>query len=76
MVDVQASNEKLIERCKRILQQAVGVERSRAEALLELTHYDVKLAILIEKTGLELESATQLLQTAEGYLQQAIDLAD
>lgn len=74
MVDVQASNEKLIERCKRIVQSAVGVDQSRAETLLELTNYDVKLAILVEKTGLELESAQALLQTAEGYLQRAIDL--
>lgn len=73
MVDVQASNEKLVERCKRIVCEATGVDRPRAEELLNLTRYDVKLAILIQKTGLAPEAATQLLQQAEGYLQQAID---
>lgn len=73
MVDVQASNQKLIERCKRIVSEATGVDRTRAEVLLELTHYDVKLAILVEKTGLPLDQATQLLQETEGYLQRAIE---
>jgi N-acetylmuramic acid 6-phosphate etherase len=73
MVDVQASNEKLVERCKRIVCEATGVDRSRAEELLDLTRYDVKLAILIQKTGLIPEAAAQLLQQTEGYLQQAID---
>lgn len=75
MVDVQASNEKLIERCKRIVCEATGVERGRAEQLLELTDYDVKLAILIERTGLDLSRAASLLHEAEGYLQRAIDRA-
>lgn len=75
MVDVQASNEKLIERAKRIVCEATGVSRSQAEALLNETNYDVKLAILIAKTGLGCRQACQLLQDAEGYLQRAIDQA-
>jgi N-acetylmuramic acid 6-phosphate etherase len=75
MVDVQASNHKLIERCKQILCEATGLPRSEAEALLDATGYDVKLAILLAKTGLPLAQATQLLQQAEGYLQRAIDQA-
>jgi N-acetylmuramic acid 6-phosphate etherase len=75
MVDVQASNEKLIERCKQIVCEATGLERSRAEQLLDLTSYDVKLAILIAKTGLDLTQAADLLSEANGYLQRAIDQA-
>lgn len=73
MVDVQATNQKLVERCKRIVCEATGVERTRAIELLEVTNYDVKLAILLERTGLPVEQAAQLLQEAEGYLQKAID---
>lgn len=73
MVDVQASNQKLVERCKRIVCEATGVNRTRAIELLEATDYDVKLAILLEKTGLPIEQASQWLQEAEGYLQKAID---
>jgi N-acetylmuramic acid 6-phosphate etherase len=72
MVDVQASNAKLVERCKRIVCEATGVSRQQAEALLSLTDWDVKLAILIQKTELPLEQAAQLLQETAGYLQQAI----
>jgi N-acetylmuramic acid 6-phosphate etherase len=75
MVDVQATNQKLVERAKRIVSEATGVDRSRAEALLQLTHYDVKLAILIERTNLPLEQAQMILQQADGYLQTAIDTA-
>ena len=75
MVDVKASNQKLIERCKQIVGAATGLARPQAEALLEATGYDVKLAILLAKTGLPLAESTQLLQQAEGYLQLAIDQA-
>lgn len=73
MVDVQASNAKLVERCKRIVCEATGVDRHRAEQLLNLTDYDVKLAILIDRTGLSLDCAQALLEEAAGYLQKAID---
>ena len=73
MVDVQASNEKLVERAKRIVSEAAAIDRSQAEELLKRTNYDVKLAILIAKTGLDQEQAFQVLQAAEGYLQKAID---
>lgn len=73
MVDVQASNLKLIERAKRIVCEATGIPRSQAEALLEKTNYDVKLTILIAKTGLNSEQAAQYLKEAEGHLQRAID---
>jgi len=73
MVDVRASNEKLIERAKRIVCAATELDRSQAESLLEQTNYDVKLAILIAKTGLDQAQAFQILQEAEGYLQKAIE---
>lgn len=76
MVDVQASNAKLVERCKRIICEATGVDRQRAEQLLDLTDYDVKLAILIERTGLSIDRATDLLKEASGYLQKAIDCSN
>lgn len=75
MVDVRASNHKLVERCKQILSAATGLSRPEAKALLEATDYDVKLAILLQKTGLPLTEAKLLLLQAEGYLQQAIDQA-
>jgi N-acetylmuramic acid 6-phosphate etherase len=76
MVDVQATNQKLVERAKRIVSEAAGVDRLRAEELLQLTNYDVKLAILIERTNLPLEQAQIILQETDGYLQNAIDAAN
>lgn len=73
MVDVQASNQKLIERAKRIICEATGVSRSQAEILLKETNNNVKLAILVAQTKLNQEQAMQRLQDAEGHLQSAID---
>lgn len=73
MVDVQASNQKLMERARRIVCEAAEIDRSQAEALLEHTNYDVKLSILIAKTGLNYEQASKRLKDAAGYLQKAID---
>jgi N-acetylmuramic acid 6-phosphate etherase len=47
MVDVGATNLKLIERCKKIVIEATGVSRELAEKYLEETNYDVKLTIFL-----------------------------
>lgn len=73
MVDVQASNQKLIERAKRIVCEATDVSRSQAETLLKETKCNVKLAILMAQIELDRERAMQHLQNAEGDLQKAID---
>lgn len=62
MVDVKATNEKLVERCKRIVCQATGSDLTAATAALEQCEYHAKTAIVMLKAGLTAEAATQKLQ--------------
>jgi len=73
MVDVKASNEKLIARAKRIVMLATSCEQDKVEKVLKETNYDVKLSIMMIKTGLVKEKAQKLLLDNEGYIQKAID---
>ncbi|MCK8817859.1 N-acetylmuramic acid 6-phosphate etherase [Natroniella sulfidigena] len=75
MVDVQTSNQKLVERAKKIVMQATGSERKIATEYLEKTDYNVKLAILMIKTGLKLEEAKRVLAENAGHLSKAIKAA-
>ena len=73
MVDLHASNEKLLARAVRIVMQATDCQPQDAERVLELTGNDVKLAILVQLTGLEVGAARNALQSAGGFLRHAIE---
>ncbi|TWF58250.1 N-acetylmuramic acid 6-phosphate etherase [Neorhizobium alkalisoli] len=72
MVDLSATNRKLEARAARIVMQATGCEADEARRVLDLTGNDVKLAILIELTGMEVETARNALHDAGGFLRAAI----
>lgn len=72
MVDVKASNVKLKERARRILEEAAGVSHSESEAALEQTNYDVKLAIFMRLSGLALPAAKEMLDKHQGYIAKAL----
>ncbi|MBS4535263.1 N-acetylmuramic acid 6-phosphate etherase [Clostridium sp. D2Q-14] len=72
MVDVQAKNLKLIERCKKIVMKVTEVDEDIATKYLEKTDYNVKLAIFIIKSGLELEKAKEVLNENDGHLSRAL----
>lgn len=73
MVDMHASNEKLLARAVRIVMQATECSPAEAERVLEMTDNDVKLAILVQLTGLEVAQARGALASAGGFLRQAIE---
>ena len=73
MVDVTVSNGKLYARAVRIVMDAAGVSAEDAAALLDRTRNDVKLAILIAMTGMELEEGRALIQRSRGFLREAIN---
>ncbi len=75
MVDVKTSNEKLVERAKKIVIEATGVTYERATELLSATGDNVKLAILVELSGLDVTEARTLLDGAKGRLRVALDKA-
>ena len=73
MVDLNASNEKLLARAVRIVMQATDCTPAEAERVLGLTQNDVKLAILMQLTGLDVTAARAALQASGGFLRQAIE---
>ncbi len=75
MVDVKASNEKLIARAKRITMLATGETEEAVEKVLSETNQNVKLSILMLMTGLDKEKAEKLLEDNKGYVQKAIEAA-
>ncbi|HHF2956669.1 TPA: N-acetylmuramic acid 6-phosphate etherase [Vibrio diabolicus] len=72
MVDVKATNAKLVARAARIVMQATDCTNQEAKTALKETDYDAKLAILMILTGLDKESATEQLKAKQGYLRKVV----
>ena len=72
MVDLQATCEKLEDRGERILMTVLDVDRSRASELLESAGGRVKLALVMERRGVGVDEAGQLLEEAGGVLARVI----
>lgn len=73
MVDVRATNEKLVERAKKIVCEATGVEKEQAEEVLKETEFDVKLAIFMILSGLNINEAKEKLSQNKGYIAKAME---
>ena len=73
MVDVKATNKKLGARAARIVMQATECDKQQAVNTLERTDYDVKLAILMLLTGMDVDSARSQLNHQEGFLRRAVE---
>ena len=73
MVNVQPTNQKLIERARRIIREVTGVSEARAAELLEQSGRSVRTAIMMEKKGLTREAAIQRLAECGGRLRAALD---
>ncbi|WFC28712.1 N-acetylmuramic acid 6-phosphate etherase [Proteus mirabilis] len=72
MVDVEATNAKLIERQIRIVMQATECERATAEHALSQCQRHCKTAILMILAGVDAQQATQLLAQNKGFIRQAL----
>ncbi|MDN5312245.1 MAG: N-acetylmuramic acid 6-phosphate etherase [Thermoanaerobacteraceae bacterium] len=73
MVDVRATNEKLVQRARRIVKQATGAGEDIIDKVLEETEFNVKLAIVMILTGLRKDEAEKLLEKNQGHIRKAID---
>ncbi len=71
MVNVQPTNEKLIDRAERIIAEATGVDRPTAAKLLTEAG-SVKVAIAMQKLGLDRATAEAKLNAASGSLARAL----
>ncbi|TPN01937.1 MULTISPECIES: N-acetylmuramic acid 6-phosphate etherase [unclassified Mesorhizobium] len=72
MVDLNPSNKKLVARATRMVMQTTGCTAQRAKQALHQTGNDVKLAILVTITGMDVEAARAALAKAGGFLRRAI----
>ncbi|UYI47604.1 N-acetylmuramic acid 6-phosphate etherase [Vibrio natriegens] len=73
MVDVKATNDKLVARAARIVMQATDCSKDQATTVLKQTDYEVKLAILMILTDLDIDSARQQLAHQDGFLRKAVE---
>ena len=68
MVDVKPTNEKLIERSKRIIMQATEVDYQTAEKYFNEADKNVKLAIVMILTNSDKATAEEKLVEANGFV--------
>src|SRR4051812_28464026 len=64
MVDVQMGSEKLRDRARRIITIVTGLDADEAEELLKRAKWNVKAAIIMQKTSLTLPKALARLRRA------------
>src|SRR5688572_19853272 len=62
MVDVKSNSEKLRDRARRIIATVTGLEYEAADALLQRAQWNVKAAILMQKTGVTRAAALSRLR--------------
>lgn len=72
MVDVRTGSEKLKDRARRIVVTVTGITYDEADALLKRAKWNVKAAIVMQKTGLTLPKALQRLRKADDQIRDAI----
>ncbi len=72
MVDVQVGSEKLRDRARRIITIVTGLEYEDADKLLRHAHWNVKAAIVMQKTGLSYPKAVSRLRKAHDFVRDAI----
>jgi N-acetylmuramic acid 6-phosphate etherase len=72
MVDVQTGSEKLRDRARRILNIVAGLDADDAEKLLKRAHWNVKAAIVMQKTGLSYSRALARLRRSNDRIREAI----
>lgn len=74
MVDLNASNNKLIVRARNIVMEITKVSYERAEEILSITNWEVKPAIVMIEAGISLEEAKRYIEEADGSVRKAIRL--
>jgi len=72
MVNVALTNRKLRGRGLRILEQATGASVSQATRALRQAGYDLRIALIMLKTGVNASAARRRLLVAKGNLRQVL----
>jgi N-acetylmuramic acid 6-phosphate etherase len=72
MVDVQATNAKLVARAKRIVRQVTGASSEEAKKALDEAGGSAKVAILMLTRKCGANAARELLESSNGFLRKAL----
>lgn len=72
MVDVRATNAKLEDRARRLVQHATGTDASAAQSALEQAQGSVKTAIVMLQRHLSAAEAEELLEQHAGHARHAL----
>lgn len=73
MVDLRATNSKLVARSRRIVHEATGISEAEAERLLADCGGEVKTAIVMHVRRVSADQSRQLLQRSGGQLRGALE---
>lgn len=73
MVDVMATNIKLVERCRQIVMAATGCDWKTADAALNRTDNHCKEAIVMILLGVDVNEAKEKLAGAKGWVRKAVE---
>jgi len=74
MIDLQLTNQKLVERSKRIVMMATGVDYPTAAKVLEQAGGHVKTALVMIQARVSVDEARARIARAGGFVRAAIDL--
>lgn len=72
MVDLRATNAKLVRRAVALTERAAGVDAARATAALAACDYSVKVAIVMLRRGVDADAARARLTAHEGSVREAL----
>jgi N-acetylmuramic acid 6-phosphate etherase len=72
MVDVKTGSEKLKDRARRIVNVVTGLSYEEDETVLKRAKWNVKAAIVMQKTGLTLPQAIKRLRSNDNSVREAI----
>lgn len=72
MVNVQPTNEKLIQRATNIIKEAAEIDESQAKEYLEAAQLEVAPAIVMAKAHVDFQKAKQLLAEHDGRISEVL----
>ena len=73
MVDVLATNEKLVERCRRIVMEATDCTYEVADEALNKTNNNCKEAIVMILLNVDRQTAINKIKQANGFVRKAVE---
>ena len=73
MIDVKATNEKLVERAKGIIMKCTGCTREVAEEHMNITGDDVRLSIFMILSDLDKEQSIEFLSKNDNNIRKALE---